>query len=63
MSKNQVRRSLIVTDGWVGTPRGQHRTILANTKLAVAFLGANFNENDLADVANFTTTLSLGVPQ
>jgi hypothetical protein len=63
MSKNQVRRLLIVTDGWVGTPRGQHRITLADAKLAVAFLGTNFNSTDLAAVANFTTTLSTGERQ
>lgn len=60
MSENRVRRSLILTDGWVGTPRGQHRATLADAKLAVAFLGNNFNASDLAAVANFTTTLSIG---
>ena len=63
MSENRVRRSLIVTDGWVGTPRGQHRITLADAKLAVAFLGTNNNANDLAAFANFTTILSTGVPQ
>ncbi|MSP46895.1 MAG: hypothetical protein EXQ83_13860 [Xanthobacteraceae bacterium] len=60
MARNRVRRSLIVTDGWVGTPRGQHRTTLADSKLAVAFLGTTASTNDLADVANFTTILSNG---
>jgi hypothetical protein len=63
MSANRVRRSLIVTDGWVGTPLGEHRTTLANAMLAVAFLGTNFNTEDLRTVANFTTTLSIGVQQ
>ena len=61
MSANRVRRSLIVADGWVGTPSGEHRTTLADAKLAVALLGTSCNANDLKAVANFTTTLSIGV--
>jgi hypothetical protein len=63
MSANRVRRALIVTDGWVGVPSGKHWTTLAEAKLAVAFLGTNFNANDLKDVANFTTILSMGNQQ
>jgi hypothetical protein len=57
---NRVRRALIVTDGWVGTPKGHHHQILADTKLAVAFLGTSTNSNDLAAVANYTDHLTIG---
>jgi hypothetical protein len=60
MAANRVRRALLVTDGWVGKPRGQHRGVLAEAKLAVAFLGTNVNQTDLKDVAKHTTTLSIG---
>jgi len=60
MAANRVRRALLVTDGWVGEPRGQHRGTLAEAKLAVAFLGTNLNQTDLKDVANHTATLSIG---
>lgn len=60
MVAHRVRRALIVTDGWVGKPCGQHRRTLAEAKLAVAFLGTNLNQTDLADVANHTATLSIG---
>lgn len=60
MAKNQVRRTLIITDGWVGSPRGRHHTTLAQAKLAVAFLGYGTNEEDLKDVTNFSATLPIG---
>lgn len=62
MAANRVRRALVVTDGWVGTPHGQHHSTLAAAKLAVAFLGNNCNATDLEAVANHTATLSLGAP-
>lgn len=60
MATNRVRRALLVTDGWVGTPTGQHHTTLAATKLAVAFFGPSTNSQDLASVADHTATLSIG---
>jgi hypothetical protein len=60
MTANRVRRALLVTDGWVGKPRGRHQGTLAAAKLAVAFLGTNLNQADLKDVANYTATLSIG---
>lgn len=61
MSANRVRRALLITDGWVGTPRGQHQQTLTDAKLAVAYLGTSTNQDDLKQVANHTTTLSIGV--
>ena len=60
MQSNRIRRALIVTDGWVGTPRGSHRETLAKARLAVAFLGPTVNTTDLAEVANFTAHLPIG---
>lgn len=60
MATNQVRRALLVSDGWVGKPRGQHQDTLASVKLAIAFLGENINPTDLKEVANHTATLPIG---
>jgi hypothetical protein len=60
MSEHRVRRALILTDGWVGVPRGTHRDALAKARLAVAYLGTNCNTKDLAAVADVITTLSTG---
>jgi hypothetical protein len=54
MEANRIRRTLIVTDGWVGKPRGHHQQTLSAAKLAVALLGASTNTDDLSGVANFT---------
>ena len=61
MAKHQVKRALIITDGWVGAPGGQHLTTLTQAKLAVAYLGAPVNQTDLQSVANYTTILNEGV--
>ena len=60
MNNNRVRRALLITDGWVGTPRGQHHCTLLEARLAVAYMGSNCNTTDLSTVANHTTTLSIG---
>lgn len=60
MERRRVRRALIVTDGWVGTPYGRHRETLARAKLAVAWLGTTVNAEDLAEVANCSATLPRG---
>lgn len=60
MATNRVRRALLVTDGWVGKPCGQHQRTLAEAKIAVAFLGTNLNQTDLKGVTNHTATLSIG---
>ena len=60
METNRIRRALIITDGWVGTPRGQSARTLSDTKLAIAFLGDEINKNDLAKVADFTGLLTQG---
>lgn len=60
MSDNRVRRALVVTDGWVGAPRGEHRATLAAARIAVALIGPRANPHDLADSANYITTINLG---
>ena len=62
MRKARVRRDLIVTDGWVGRPTGQHRATLAEAKLAVALLGATVTAEDLDDVADVIAPLPLEIP-
>ncbi len=61
MANNRVHRALLITDGWVGIPKGQHQGTLSGAKLAVAYLGGNLNQTDLTAVANHCATLSLGV--
>jgi len=60
MAAHDIRRVLIVTDGWVGSPKGKHRRTMANDQVAVAYLGAALNRNDLSEVANHTDTLWIG---
>ncbi len=60
MKKNAVRRAVIITDGWVGKPRGEHHNRLDAAKLGVAYLGSETNESDLAAVADYSTTLLIG---
>ncbi len=60
MAAHDIRRVLIVTDGWVGSPKGLHRRTLENAEVAVAYLGHQTNRNDLAGLANYTDTLCIG---
>ena len=60
MAARRVRRALLVTDGWVGPPRGQHLRTLEGARLAVAYLGTNTNPSDLGAVADHTATLFIG---
>jgi hypothetical protein len=60
MSAHDIRRALIVTDGWVGRPCGQHHQTLRSVKLAVAYLGNSINRDDLAGVADYTDIISTG---
>ncbi len=59
MKANKVRRACIITDGWVGKPRGGHRETLSKARLGVAYAGEYFNTDDLAGVANHVATLKL----
>ncbi|MBT5873337.1 MAG: hypothetical protein HOH43_07940, partial [Candidatus Latescibacteria bacterium] len=59
MKNNKVRRACIITDGWVGEPRGGHFATLTKSRLGVAYAGNSINTNDLSGVANHTATLKL----
>ena len=50
----------MITDGWVGSPKGYHLETLAKTKLAVAYMGDGANTDDLAQVANHVAHLGMG---
>jgi hypothetical protein len=63
MASHRVTRALLVTDGWVGKPDGQHHATLAKARLAVAYLGDSLNQTDLQAVARHTCILSKGAPQ
>ena len=59
MKSNKVLRACIITDGWVGEPRGGHFTTLAKSGLGIAYAGNTINTNDLSGVADHTATLRL----
>ena len=61
MARERITRALIVTDGYVGAPRGAHRATLANATLAVAYLGASTSTSDLTKVTDFAASIPLGV--
>ncbi len=60
MTTHRVRHALLITDGYVGKPQGEHHDTLAKARLAVAYLGLNVCETDLKDVARHTTQLNQG---
>jgi len=60
MQTHRVRRAVLVTDGWVGTPRGGHHEVLKQARLGVAYMGKFPNQTDLQAVANHTATLLIG---
>jgi hypothetical protein len=60
MERHRIRRALVVTDGWVGRPQGQHQQTLAAARLAVAYMGAQPNTDDLSAVANHCALLNSG---
>jgi len=60
MQTHRVHRAVLVTDGWVGTPRGGHHDVLKQARLGVAYMGKSFNQTDLRTVANHTAILSTG---
>ena len=60
MKRYGIRRAVLITDGYVGKPEGNHLETLFNARIAVAYLGEVINRNDLAPVANYTSTLNIG---
>lgn len=63
MDRHRIRRALLVTDGWVGRPQGQHHQTLAAARLAVAYMGEQPNTDDLSAVANHCALLNSGDTQ
>jgi hypothetical protein len=59
MKTHKVRRSCIITDGWVGEPRGGHHTTLLKAKLGVAYAGDSVNTQHLSNVSDHVATLNL----
>jgi hypothetical protein len=57
MAKHGIRRACILTDGWVGKPRGRNRKTLLESRLAVAYAGDETNTADLEEVANHVANL------
>ena len=62
IAKNGIGRALVVTDGWVGRPAGEHLAILSRTKLAVALFGPSTQKGDLEPVADHLVELERGDP-
>lgn len=58
MAARGVRRACIITDGRVGVLRGTHRETLARARLGVALMGAGAFPEPLAEVADWTVTLT-----
>jgi hypothetical protein len=60
MGRHRVKRALLVTDGYVGKPVGHLRSVLARTRLGVAYPGTQYTDRDLAEVTNVSRQLPLG---
>lgn len=58
MQQHRVRHALLITDGFVGKPKGEHRELLAKARLGVAYLGHGICETDLKDVTRHSTNLN-----
>ncbi len=58
MEKHRVRHALLITDGYVGEPKGEHRRRLAKARLGVAYLGHGICETDLKDVTRHSANLN-----
>lgn len=63
MERQRIRRALVVTDGWVGKPHGQHHQTLAMARLAVAYMGEQPNTDDLSAVVKHYAFLNTGETQ
>ena len=60
IQRHRVKRALIITDGYVGTPSRTLCETLARTVIAVAYT-PSFSTYDLAPFTNFSATLPIGV--
>ncbi len=60
MAEQRVTRAVLLTDGYVGPPAGEHRETLLRARLGVALTSGNSNRSDLAEVADYWEQLVLG---
>lgn len=60
MARQRVRHALVITDGWVGQPHGEHRATLQSARLAVALVGESATLDDLSAVTNHHAHLPTG---
>jgi hypothetical protein len=51
LDTHRIRRALLVTDGWVGTPTPTNRERLSRVRLGVAYAGTSIHTRDLGDLA------------
>jgi predicted metal-dependent peptidase len=58
MHRHRVRRAVMLTDGYVGQPRGIHQLTLSRAVLGVALTPGNSNRDDLALVTNHWAQLN-----
>jgi len=58
MQQHRVRNALLITDGFVGLPKGEIHDTLAKAKVGVAYLGSSICKTDLAQVARHTIELN-----
>ena len=57
MKANRVRRAVMITDGFVGPPPGEHHATLESAMVGVALTPGATTRNDLASVTNHWTQL------
>lgn len=55
--KQHVRRAVLVTDGYVGSPKGENAITLQQMVLGTALAGSGVTRTDLESVTNFWTKL------
>ena len=60
---NGVQRAAIITDGWVGRPRGRDRDTLRAVRLGIALTPDGSNDRDLAGVVDHVVHLSVSEPR
>lgn len=60
MAQHRVRRACLVTDGWVGRPRGSRRKTLQAARIAVAYAGGGVSTTDLDGLADHVVHLPIG---
>lgn len=58
LRKHQVKRAVILTDGYVGRPTGADRETLCHAKLGVALTPGNSSRSDLEEVADYWAQLA-----